>query len=129
MDIKQLMKITPWQELKVIQKSKELLKVFKDRAVKIDTIPNLYETDGKLEAVCKLHYFDTKGAADWYIFEMDQDTGQAFGFTTLSGDFNDPYAEWGYIDLFDLCKSSRINLDLHFSGITKAKIKQYQVTE
>ena len=124
MKLDDLKRIIPWQELEVINKSRELRKVVQDMADRIDHIPAIYETEGNGEAQCVLHYFDTMGAADWYIFEVDQETGEAFGFTTLSGDIADPNAEFGYFDLYDLCKVARINLDLHFAGITKAEILQ-----
>jgi hypothetical protein len=122
MEVTELKKIIPWQELRVIERSKELRSVLKRMADRIDHIPALYETDGDNEAKCLLHYFDTCGAADWYVFEVDAETGNAFGFVTYSGNMSDHDAEYGYIDLKDLCKSARINLDLHFSGITKAEI-------
>jgi hypothetical protein len=93
-------------------------------AESIDPVPTLYETDGNNEAKCVLHYFDIKGSADWYVFEVDMETSEAFGFVTLSGDIADHCAEFGYINLSDLCKMANINLDLHFEGITKAEIKQ-----
>ena len=124
MTVAALKKIIPWQELKVINRSKELGMVVKAMANRIDHIPALYETDGNNNAVCQLHYFDTQSSMDWYIFETDMDTGKAFGFGTYTGEFDDPYAEYGYIDLFDLCKSARINLDLYFGGITKAEIER-----
>jgi hypothetical protein len=92
-------------------------------AESIDHIPALYETDGNDVAKCSLHYFDIQSPADLYIFEVDMETGEAFGFVTLSGDIADHEAEFGYIDLKSLCKEVNINLDLHFEGITKANIK------
>ena len=122
MKLEELETIIPWQELEVIQKSRELRKVIQDMANRIDHIPIIYETEGNGEAQCVLHYFDTLGSADWYVFELDLETGEAFGFTTLSGDIADPYAEFGYFDLSELCKMARTNLDLHFAGITKKEI-------
>ena len=122
MKIEDLKKITPCQEMKVIEKSRELRMVFADMAKRIE-VPALRETDGNNEARAIFHYFDTCGSADWYVFEADLETGEGFGFVTFSGDFDDPDAEFGYIDLFDLAKSARINLDLHYrNGITKKEI-------
>jgi len=123
--IEDLKKITPWQEMKVIEKSRELRMVFADMAKRIE-VPALRETDGN-DTQAIFHYFDTCGSADWYVFEADLETGEGFGFVTFSGDFDDPDAEFGYIDLFDLAKSARINLNLHYnvdgkSGITKKQI-------
>jgi hypothetical protein len=122
METRELKKIIPWQELRVIERSRELRKVLEIMAKSIERLPSLRETDGDKTAECVLHYFDTCGAADWYIFELDMETLQAFGYVTFSGDIADPYAEFGYIDIGDLCRSARINLDLHFSGITKGEI-------
>jgi len=122
MKLDDLKKITPCQELQVINRSRELKKVFADMAERI-TVPALYETDDNKEAKAVLHYFDTCGSADWYIFEADLETGQGFGFVTYSGLIKDRDAEFGYVDLFDLAKSARINLDLHYyEGITKKEI-------
>jgi len=122
MDVLELVKLIPASEARMIKRSKELKQVVKDMAEKIERIPALRETDGD-NAVCQLHYFDTCGSADWYIFEADLETGEGFGFVTFSGDISDPDAEFGYIDLFDLAKSARINLDLHYhNGITKNQI-------
>jgi len=123
MIVEELRKITPWQELKVIDKSRELKKVFSDMANRI-TVPALYETDGNNEAQAVFHYFDTCGSADWFIFEANLETGEGFGFVTFSGEIDDPDGEFGYIDLFDLAKSARINIDLHYrDGITKEQIR------
>jgi len=117
-----LKKITPWEELKVINRSRELKQIFADMAERT-AVPALYETDSNKDAKAVFHYFDTQGSADWYIFEADLETGQGFGFVTYSGFIEDPNAEFGYVDLFDLAKSARINLDLHYhDGITKKEI-------
>ena len=126
MKLSDLKKLIPWQELDIVESVRELQKAAQAMADHIGNIPALYETDGDGNAQCVLHYFDTRGSADWYIFEVDPGTGEAFGFTTLSGDFTDPNAEWGYIWLPELTKRARINLDLHFNGITKAEIRNKQ---
>jgi len=122
MKLEDLKKITPYQELIVINRSRELKKVIADMAERI-TVPALRETDGNNEAKAVLHYFDTYGSADWFIFEANLETGEGYGFVTYSGFIEDPDAEFGYVDLFDLAKSARINLDLHYhEGITKKEI-------
>ena len=45
-----------------------------------------------------LHYFAASG--DWWIAELDRETGWAFGYVKLS--VNPDGAEWGYIDLAEL---------------------------
>lgn len=44
------------------------------------------------------HYFCA--SADWYIAELDPETGQAFGYARLAT--YPEGAEWGYIDLAEL---------------------------
>lgn len=124
MNESELKKLIPWQELAVIEQSCELQKVLSDMAGRIERIPALHETDGDDNAIAQLHYFDTCGSADWYVFEVDPETSEAFGYAALSGDIADRNAEFGYIDLNELCKIARINLDLHFAGITKCGIKR-----
>jgi len=119
--IEELSKITPIQELVVIMRSRELRQVFADMAERT-VVPALYETENNNEAQAIFHYLDTCGSADWYVFEVDLETGEGFGFVTFSGDITDPDAEFGYVDLKPLINSARINLDLHFGGITKADI-------
>lgn len=61
-----------------------------------------------------LHYFT--GAADWYLMELDQKTGKAFGFLNPSGNGG----HWGYVSLPDLEKVNVggyrvVERDCHFS--------------
>lgn len=49
------------------------------------------------EKILHLHYF--AGGSDWWVAEVDQQTGQAFGFARTGG--YEP-GEWGYFDLPDL---------------------------
>ncbi|MEV7925985.1 hypothetical protein [Kitasatospora sp. NPDC088779] len=62
------------------------------------TIPELYATDGQAveEKTLHIHYFT--GNSDWYIAEVDQSTGLAFGWARV----NYPDGEWGYIHLVEL---------------------------
>ena len=62
------------------------------------TIPGLYDTEDISydDKVLHLHYF--VGGADWYIAELDQETGEAFGWAQLVPDGG----EWGYIYLPEL---------------------------
>jgi hypothetical protein len=62
----------------------------------IQTIPALYATeqvdlpDKQLLA----HYF--VGGCDWYVAELDPQTGDAFGYADLG------HGEWGYFNLVEL---------------------------
>jgi Protein of unknown function (DUF2958) len=63
-------------------------------------IPPLYGTEHvrvDRKVIC-LHYFT--GASDWWIAELDPETGIAFGYVCLNGDKAN--AEWGYISLPEL---------------------------
>jgi hypothetical protein len=123
MKIEELYSIVPSQELHMIKQSCELRAVFSDFAKRIGRIPALLETDDDNNAKAVLHYFNIFGSGDWYVFEANLETGEGFGFVTLSGGIADSNAEFGYINLFELAKSASINLDLHYyDGITKNQI-------
>jgi hypothetical protein len=65
----------------------------------LDEIPSLYETEKQPigERTVHLHYFTA--AADFWIVELDQSSGTAFGYVCLG----DPaMAEWGVIYLPEL---------------------------
>ena len=59
-------------------------------------IPGLYETEGTKTAdkMVWAHYFTSSG--DWYVTEMDPETGECFGWADLG------YGEWGYFDLDEM---------------------------
>ena len=69
-------------------------------AADLASIPPLYATeDIPLSAkTLHLHYF-VRGC-DWWIAELDPDTGLAFGYACLHGDAAN--AEWGYVNLAEL---------------------------
>lgn len=64
-------------------------------------IPNLYETDGtSLEKKIIYQKWDLDIVNFyWLIAELDKKTDIAFGYANLN---NDTFAEWGYIDLYEL---------------------------
>ena len=64
----------------------------------VEQIPELYETEDtpvEDKLICA-HYFT--GAADWYICELDRETGEMFGRCDLGLGF----PEWGYVRIQDL---------------------------
>jgi hypothetical protein len=73
---------------------------FYPAADELATIPTLYDTEtvAAADKVIHLHYFVRD--CDWWIAELDPDTGLAFGYACLHGDTTT--AEWGYIDLTEL---------------------------
>jgi hypothetical protein len=64
-----------------------------------DQVPALYSTEGinLPDKLVALHYFI--GGADWWLFEVDLESGLGFGFVCL-GDVAS--AELGYVDLHEL---------------------------
>lgn len=66
----------------------------------LSSAPALYATEDtpRDEKVAVAHYF--LGSSDWWIIEVDPDTGIAFGYACLSGDVSN--AELGYISLLEL---------------------------
>lgn len=65
----------------------------------LNAIPNLYATEEVpvKDKIVHLHYF--VGSCDWWIVELGEHRGLAFGYANLG----DPYsAEWGYISMNEL---------------------------
>jgi len=67
-------------------------------------IPGLYETEDipAHQKTAHLHYF-AGGSSNWWITEVDHDTGEAFGWCDPTG-AGYPDAEWGYVSLPELEK-------------------------
>lgn len=86
---------------------------------KIESAPALYQTDGQGESVKPvLHYF--WGNVDIYVTEIDQDTHELYGFTSLGLG----YFESGYIDLsYIFSELPLLNLDFNFVPKTIAEYK------
>lgn len=95
--------------------------------------PQLYANDGcgLANVPFQAHYF--VGGADWYISEIDPETGEAFGYSDLG--FGD--GEYGYIPLPELeqleARSPQglhqiVERDLHFTPGTRASevIEKYR---
>ncbi len=88
-------------------------------AERVQGMPKTYEQDGKGDdAVAFLHYFS--GGCDWYITEKDMEAEQqqAFGLADLGYG-----SELGYISLVELCAIASVELDLHWTPKTLAKVK------
>lgn len=96
---------------------------FNDVAKKISEViekaPALYETDGKGEEVKPvIHYF--YGNTDIYITEIDKDSREHFGYTSIGHGL----LEAGYVDLDYIFNSlPLINLDFNFKPL---KISEYK---
>jgi hypothetical protein len=69
-------------------------------AADLARIPALYATEDTPTAAKTLHLHYFVRDCDWWIAELDPDTGLAFGYACLHGDSTN--AEWGYIDLDEL---------------------------
>lgn len=62
-------------------------------------VPPVYATENvpPADKTVWLHYF--VGSADWWLVELNPESGLAFGYASLG----DPQlAEWGYVDLTEL---------------------------
>lgn len=66
----------------------------------VRTAPPLYATEDvpKEEKTVVAHFFLAN--SEWWIMEVAQDTGIAFGYCVLGGDFQS--AELGYVSLLEL---------------------------
>lgn len=88
----------------------------------LNTMPRTYETDGQgSAAIGYLHYF--KGAANWYITELDKDPDgagqiQAFGLADLGMGM----AELGYINIQELIQNN-VDLDYHFQPTSLRELR------
>ena len=65
-----------------------------------EKIPGLYDSEGTpvAEKMLYAHYFT--GSADWYIAELDRETGEMFGRCDLGLGF----PEWGYVTIQQLAE-------------------------
>ena len=93
-----------------------------------DEIPKIYETEGtplEKKIIYQKWYMEKIGFY-WLIAELDRKTRIAFGYANLN---NDDFAEWGYIDLFDL-KHEGARRDEFWEPCTfeeaQKKIRQYR---
>ena len=85
----------------------------------VESAPALYQTDGQGGSVKPvLHYF--WGNVDIYVTEIDQNTHELYGFTSLGLG----YFESGYIDLsYIFSELPLLNLDFNFVPKTIAEYK------
>jgi hypothetical protein len=100
---------------------------FKAPSAVLGAIPPLYGTENipTAEKIVHLHYF--AGNADWYITELDSQTGEAFGWAeVLAG-----CGEWGYIPLTELATlivgPIVVERDLHWSPKPISEIERIPV--
>ena len=84
-------------------------------------IPELYETDSipTDDKIAQVKYF--AGAATWYVFELDSDSGDAFGHADLGLG----HPELGYFNINELAETNLgfgtvVERDLHFKPTTFA---------
>ena len=96
---------------------------FQDVAKKISAVieqaPAIYETDGQGDSVKPvLHYFF--GNIDIYVTEIDKNSREHFGYTSIGYGL-----EAGYIDLDYVFKSiPLINLDFYFEPLEISEYKK-----
>ena len=88
-----------------------------------ESAPRPYETDGQgTSAVAVAHFFSNANGWDWYLTELDPDTGDAFG---LVFGFE---RELGYFNLHEMEEVNEkfgfeaIERDLHWEPTTLAEV-------
>ncbi|GHU40195.1 hypothetical protein FACS1894190_06790 [Spirochaetia bacterium] len=115
------MLLIPASQLEVTLSSKELMSAMADKLNALaESVPKLYETDGKKDAKIALHYFF--GSTDFYAMEFDGED-EFFGYMILNGDFQ--MSEYGYQRRSELFNAlPLINLDYYFDPITIAEMKK-----
>lgn len=79
-------------------------------------VPKLYGQDCKQEKIAYLHYFTPN--ADWYVLEVNEDTGEMFGLVKMYGN----YPEYGYFYISELI-SVNAEFDMYFEPINLKNIK------
>lgn len=90
-------------------------------------IPAIYATENTPAAdkTVWVHYFAASG--DWYLTELDQETGEAYGYVKLAA--YPEGAEWGYFDLGELEQVSVFNglviveRDMHWTPVKFSEVK------
>jgi len=85
-------------------------------ASQLVNMPKLYETDGDQSALFTVHLFGASGR-DFYIKEMDLQTGECFGFIKAIGN----PAELGYFNLNEI--SAHVEFDFHFEPVTLGTLR------
>ena len=93
---------------------------FQDKVAEVAAIvrgaPAIGSTDGQGDrAPVILHFFH--GGSDWWISELDQNSGEMFGLADIFGDGG----ELGYIDRDELLANG-VELDLHWTPKTRGEV-------
>lgn len=123
-DISYLKKYMPPSELKCLlefsrgEAGEVYERILAEIEQKIRNVPPIYANEELgTDASIALHYFG--GATDIWISELDQETGEGFGYICLNGDTGN--AELGYISIPEIVKTDMLELDLHWDGIKRLK--------
>ncbi len=69
--------------------------------------PKLYGQDGVKDKMIYLHYFYAD--QDWFVTELDQSTGECFGYADLGYG-----AELGYMSIPEFVSNGKVELDFYF---------------
>lgn len=121
MDLQFLRKYVPLSELSLLcaqmdgEEGEFFRELLEETEAKIRAVPPLYANEelGK-KAPVALHYFG--GASDYWITELDQETGDAFGFACVNGDWDS--AELGYVSIPEIVATNLFKLDLYWDDTT-----------
>lgn len=58
--------------------------------------PGLYETEEMGDPIAQAHFFSCLSGWDWYLTELDPETGEAFGLVRGFA------TEWGYFNIREM---------------------------
>ena len=90
------------------------LELLAETEQKIRAVPPLYANEEiGLDAPIRLHYFG--GGIDFYISELDPETGEAFGIGSIFE------KELGALSISEIVATNRLELDLYWDDKTTLK--------
>ena len=88
-----------------------------------ESLPKLYETDGKEPKIAYVHFFNILGRGDWYVLEGKQmNDGDWYFFGYVRSPLGEDCDEYGYFTLDQLKKAVYIELDKHFEPTPLAEV-------
>lgn len=81
----------------------------------IETLPDIYETDGDEPKKAYIHFFNILGRGDWYVLEGKQmNDGDWYFFGYVRSPIGEEFDEYGYFTLQQLKDAVFIELDKYF---------------
>lgn len=102
-------KLIPNHQMKVLKSTNfsEMEDVISRLNSVAKVLPKLYGQDGVKDKMIYLHYFYSN--QDWFVTELDQSTGECFGYADLGYG-----AELGYMSIPEFVSNGKVELDFYF---------------